>query len=85
MPLESRKNCFKGLKIGWKRGRKDIGGWNRKTTLMMKDGKIIGVFSSARQAGMKTGIQDRNIRYVCQGKRKNAGGFQWCYEVNLKP
>lgn len=60
------------------RGRKDIGGWNKKPIVAIdKDGNILGWFNSASEAEQKTGIFASNIRNVCHGKRKKAGGFRW--------
>ena len=50
---------------------------------MFKDGVVVGVFRNSIEAGMKLGICSRNIRSVCQGKRKYAGNFVWKYENNL--
>jgi hypothetical protein len=41
--------------------------------------KIIQTFNSARDAERTTGINNSNISQVCQGKRKTAGGFIWCF------
>lgn len=55
-----------------------IGGWNKKAVVAVdNDGNIVGWFSSANEAERKTGICGRNIRNVCNGKRKKAGGFKW--------
>ena len=51
---------------------------------MFKDSVVVGVFRNSIEAGMKLGICSRNIRSVCQGKRKHAGNFVWKYEINLK-
>ena len=60
------------------RPRMDIGGWNKRAVVALDDdGNVVGWFSSATDAQKKTGICDRNIRTVCYGKRKKAGGFRW--------
>lgn len=60
--------------------RMDIGGWNRKPVIAIDDdGNVLGWFSSSQDAERKTGICGRNIRNVCNGKRKKAGGFIWQY------
>lgn len=41
--------------------------------------EIIQTFNSARDAERITGINNSNISQVCQGKRKTAGGFIWCF------
>ena len=37
------------------------------------------VYSSAKEAGDKTGIANCNITRVCKGQRATAGGFAWRY------
>jgi hypothetical protein len=62
------------------RPRMDIGGWNKKPIIAMDDDdNIVGWFASAADAERKTGIERRNITSVCNGKRKHAGGFKWCF------
>jgi len=70
-------------RIGMKnlKPRMDIGGWNRKPVVALDDdGNILGWFSSSVDAEHKTGICARNIRRVCNGERKKAGGFRWEFE-----
>lgn len=60
------------------RPRMDIGGWNKRAVFALDDeGKIAGWFESALDAEKKTGICKENIRKVCHGRRKKAGGFRW--------
>lgn len=79
MPKEIRK---KVSKTWFKKGCKSIkkhhtGGRQSIPVEMWKDGKLIGVFESIHQAGLKTGILRRNINKVIAGERKKAGGFIW--------
>ena len=71
-----KKNLLKGA------GKRNYPVFYNKV-LMFKDDKIIGVFKGSNEAGKQTGIQPRNIRSVCNGKRKTAGGYVWKYEKNL--
>lgn len=57
----------------------NIGGWNAKKVVAVKDG-LFSVFDSSRQAGKTLGIEPRNIQYCCNKKRKTAGGLQWFWE-----
>ena len=58
--------------------RMDIGGWNKRAVIALdENGKLLGWFSSSKEAECKTGICSRNINSVCNGKRKHAGGFRW--------
>lgn len=77
MDGRKRNKVLKGLQ---RNGRKDIGGWSAKKIVCVKDGKVVGSFAHSNEAQEKTRIESRNIRSVCAGKRKTAGGFQWFYE-----
>jgi group I intron endonuclease len=48
-----------------------------------KDGKIIKVFKSIREASKEMNIPETNISQVCSGysHRKTAGGFKWQYKT----
>lgn len=57
---------------------RNIGGWNKRAVVCVdEENKILGWFSSSYDAEKKTGICARNIRTVCNGKRKHAGGYRW--------
>lgn len=60
-------------------GHSNFGGWNKKEIAAVKDGKLICVFESARDAQRKTKIQTRNINSCCNKKRKRAGGYEWYF------
>ena len=40
-------------------------------------GVVLAEYSSIAEAEKKTGINNRHISDVCNGKRKSAGGFYW--------
>lgn len=63
-------------------GRPDIGGWNRKAVIGIKNGQLT-YYSSAQVAGKILGIQRRNISHCCSGKRKHCGGIQWFFESDI--
>lgn len=48
----------------------------------IKDGVVIKEYACAGEAEMETGIAMGNIRLVCRGVRKYAGGFEWRYFPN---
>lgn len=77
----SKKSQLHAMK-GWKnlKGRRDIGGWNAKKVVMIREDGRWFVFPSASEAGRKTGIQDTNIRKTCRKERRTAGGYRWFYE-----
>lgn len=47
-----------------------------------KDGELIKVWSSTREAGRQLGINQSNISVVARGKRKTYSGFVWKYVEN---
>lgn len=54
----------------------------RKTAQYNLDGELIEIYPSANQAALAIGQNKnagRNIRSVCEGKRKTAFGFKWKY------
>lgn len=65
-------------------GRPDIGGWNKKQVVGISiDGKAC-VFESSKDVERKLGIESRNVRGCCEGKRNLAGGlfFMWAENWN---
>jgi hypothetical protein len=65
-------------------GRPDIGGWNEKQVVGISiDGKAC-VFESSKDVERKLGIESRNVRGCCEGKRNLAGGlfFMWADNWN---
>jgi len=68
----------------YRTGNPHIGGNNAIRVVAIKDGKLCGVFDSSNDAMRKTGICARNIRSVCSGKRKTAGGYKWYYEKDTE-
>lgn len=60
---------------------KNLGGHNKKAVIAITDeGKVVGWFDSAEDAGRKIGVSGSAIRNVCYGYRKKAGGFKWKYD-----
>lgn len=50
----------------------NIGGWNSKQIVAIKDNQLFGVYKSSNDAERKTGVCARNIRSCCHYKRKHA-------------
>lgn len=78
----------KGAKIGWcdydpKEVMKNVyanktTSHNAKAVIQLDmNGNYINEFQSANDAGKILNINGRNIRAVCNGERKSAGGFRW--------
>lgn len=55
----------------------------RISVQQLKDGKIIREYACAGIAEKETGISMSNIRLVCRGVRKLAGGFEWRYSAKM--
>ena len=71
------------IRIGRKnlKPNKNLGGHNKKAVIAITDeGKVVGWFESAEDAGRKIGVSGSAIRNVCYGYRKKAGGFNWKYD-----
>ena len=83
MDGRKQRKVRKNLVIGRKMNT-HTGGWNRKAVVGISiDGKTC-FFSSSKDAAMKLGLIDRNIRKCCEGKRNTVGGvfFYWVDEWN---
>ena len=50
-----------------------------RAVLQWENGIAIALFPSLKEAGRKTGISWTNIRNVCKGEYKTAGGYEWSY------
>ena len=50
---------------------------------MDDDGNRLHWYASSEVAARKLGLQGRNIRYVCDGKRKHHGGFRWKWDEHF--
>ena len=73
----------KSLWIGRKnlKPNKNLGGHNKKAVIAMTDeGRVVGWFESAEEAGRKVRVSPTAIRRVIYGKRKHAAGFKWQYD-----
>lgn len=46
-------------------------------------GEVVAIHSSGQAAQQKTGIYASRISEVCHGKKAQAGGFIWKFEVNM--
>ena len=44
------------------------------------NGEFINTYAAVREASRETGIGESNIRSVCKGRGKQAGGFIWKYK-----
>jgi len=56
---------------------------NIKTKIIQKDknGNVLYVYGSMKEAEIKTGVERTGIRYCCQGKWKLCNGYIWEYEI----
>ena len=53
----------------------------RKVIQKNKNGEIIKLWNSIKEAGESLKINVHNISYCCSGKLPSAGGYVWNYEV----
>lgn len=55
---------------------------NRKAVKQIdKNGLVINIYVSAREAARKTGLNQSNITKCCNGKCKSVGGYIWAFYV----
>jgi hypothetical protein len=74
-----KKKILKNLELGRINGNPNLAGANAIKIIGIKGGKFCP-FDSSEDAQRKTGICARNIRSVCNKKRKTAGGVVWFFE-----
>lgn len=48
-----------------------------------EDGNRLHWYESSEAAARKNNCKGRNIRKVCDGERKHAGGFRWKWDENF--
>lgn len=77
-----KRKMLRNLQLGRKNVNPKIAGANAIKIVAIKNGKFYP-FESSEHAQRITGITARNIRSVCAGKRKKAGGFQWFYDKDI--
>lgn len=51
----------------------------RTAKISLLTGETLEIFASASEAARKNGVSESKISMVCNGKRKTAGGYKWCY------
>ena len=51
----------------------------KRVRCLTKEGKEVGVYNSATEAGLVVGVDFSLIARVCRGKGKSAGGYRWVY------
>ena len=75
---ESREKVTNTLKEKWSNG--DIKAtWSRKVCQYDKQGNLLNIWDSIRDAGLALNIQDKHIPDACRGKRRSVGGYMWRY------
>lgn len=52
---------------------------NRQVAQMTRDGILIRIWDSQKEASEVTGIPQQNISKCCNGKLKTAGGYRWSF------
>lgn len=70
-----KENCNHGT-----RNKKVAMRLGKEVVQYTTDGVFMDLYSSLMEAERVTGIAKSSICQVCRGKRKTAGGYEWCYE-----
>lgn len=52
----------------------------RPVIQMDEDGNRLHWYESSEHAARKLGVYGRNIRAVCEGRRKHCGGYRWKFD-----
>lgn len=85
---DKKNNVAENLEWVTRRENNNHGTRNKKVAMRLgkavvqytTNGVFIAEYPSTREAERVTGIAYQSICSVCQGKRKTAGGYEWCYE-----
>lgn len=56
---------------------------HKQSVLQYKDKKLVGEYISLKEASKATKVDSSQIRRVCQGVNKSAGGFTWSYKNGI--
>lgn len=81
---EVRERLRKHLKQIAKKGNAGKGNLHPKPVIQMDEyGDRLHWYESSEDAARKLGLHGRNIRTVCEGKRKHCGGFRWKWDENF--
>lgn len=83
LPEEKIERMRKQILSMCGQGRKDIGGWNKKAVVAIKNGEFYGYFESCIDAAKKLKVQSRNVSHVANGKRKRCGGYEFYFESDF--
>lgn len=82
-PEKRAKLASQKSKTPWNKGKKtpeEVCALKYKPVAQYtKDGKLLEVFNSAKEASLKTGICRSSICFCLKGRYKLAGGFSWKY------
>ena len=74
----------KHLKEIAKTGAAGKGHPHPKPVIQMDEyGERLHWYESSEAAARKLGLHGRNIRKVCDGERKHAGGYRWAWDKNF--
>jgi len=61
--------------------RIETGSRRAKKVYQYKSNKLVNEYPSVREASRKTKISKDEIGLCARGKREEAGGYEWRYEV----
>lgn len=75
--LRRRSEGLRGRKFSDEHKRKIVNGNSKQIEMRTKDGDLIKVYKSAKNAEDDLGISHTHISQCCHGKRLSAGGYAW--------
>lgn len=75
--LQRRSEGLRGRKFSDEHKKKIGDGNSKRIKMFTKDGVLMKVFRSARDAEEELGISHSHISQCCHGSRQSAGGYQW--------
>jgi hypothetical protein len=72
------------MNYGTARNTRNGGAIGKPVAQITLNGKLVKIWKSATQADRQGGFHRQNISAVCLEKYKESGGFNWCFEEDLK-
>lgn len=75
----TRKNVLEVVAKTDYKAMSDLGNCNRRKTAVFRDGRLLGVYRSLREAAMTHQANYSKASECANGNRKTSGGVQFCY------
>lgn len=83
---ERKEKVLAQLKVNMSKNKYENCAEHLKKPVIQMDeyGNRLHWYASSEAAARKIGCAGRNIRKVCDGERKHAGGYRWCWDERFK-